>query len=187
MRKIFLIFLCFSESQNFNSSHNFSDLKVSFEFYENGKLLLLFQSSYWIIYYCYFRPGHWSFILYCIFLFNSQKQWKTLSRQTLFYRSFISIDYWSYIFCGYSVYASLWIKEEPRTGNFILVGHSSHLLFGEYIVQLIEHTILRIPNFNFPNLSGHVPEIQAEVEVVKIKNLIFPAGLEVHLEDMFWV
>ena len=34
-------------------------------------------------------------------------------------------------------------------------------------------------------LSGHLPEIQARVEVVKLKTPDFPAGLEVHLEDMF--
>ena len=36
------------------------------------------------------------------------------------------------------------------------------------------------------HLSGHFSQKQAKMEVVKIKKiLIFPTGLEVHLEDMF--
>ena len=34
-------------------------------------------------------------------------------------------------------------------------------------------------------LSGHFSQKQAKTKVVKIKILILPTGLEVHLEDMF--
>ena len=35
------------------------------------------------------------------------------------------------------------------------------------------------------HLSGEFSAGQAKYEVVKIQNIIFPTGLEVHFEDMF--